>query len=77
MGDYEEMRVLLKEYYEQPDSPNKLGLPGGHVDIWKLANTIEDNTDEWGWQKSKCGVCGERAVQFDQSQGYRCEAHLD
>ena len=72
--DYE-MQAMLKKFYEQPDSPNKLGLPQGHVDIWKLENTIEDNPDDWGWQRSKCTICGERAIYFDSIAGYRCEDH--
>jgi hypothetical protein len=72
-----EMLQLLHEYYEQPDSPSKLGLPQGHVDIWKLEDTISKNdAAEWHWQGKTCSVCGyDEVVVWDQVNGYRCERH--
>ena len=72
----EEMRALLKKHYEQPDSPNKLGLTQGHVDIWKLEDTISSHPEEWGWQGKTCAVCSlPECTLWSQETGYRCEGH--
>jgi hypothetical protein len=72
----QDMRQLFHDYYEQSDSPNKLSLPQGHVDFWKLEATISANADAWGWRNRRCKTCGsDEAVYWDREKGYRCEAH--
>jgi hypothetical protein len=71
-----DMRQLFHDYYEQPDSPDKLGLPQGHVDFWKLEATMSDNAEIWGWRTERCAVCpSDEVVYWDTEKGYRCEAH--
>ena len=55
--------------------PSLMGGEPAIPDLWKLASTISENPELWGWQEP-CSVCGRvGVVSWDAKRGYRCEAH--
>ena len=73
----QKMLRLFREYYEQSDSPNKLGLSQGHVDVWQLETTFSGNQSlgDWGLRSCAAEGCQGEVVYWDREKGYRCSSH--